>query len=142
MVGRFRPGRSRAGGWEGGGGAGEDSRARNRSIVAGGGRSTEGGDGGASGRAALISGRGGNVEGGDDDRAHIQLNIWALLWRTVRRSLADHPRFFLGVTILPLKEISSRDLKERKRAGNGLLGTIHDYWELASISYTLTQAPY
>ena len=70
-------------------------------MVAGGGRSTEGGDGGVSRRALLVSGRGGNEEGGDDDRAHIQLNIWALLWRTVRRSLADRPRFFLGVTILP-----------------------------------------
>ena len=92
-------------------------------MVVGGGRSTRGGDGGASGRAPLVSGRGGNEEGGDDDRAHIQLNIWAL-------------------QSYPLKEISSRDLKERKRAANGPLGTIHDYWELASTSYTLTQAPY
>ena len=71
----------------------EGSCARNRSMVVGGGRSTGGGDGGASGRAPLVSGRGGNEEGGDDDRAHIQLNIWALLWRTVRRSLTDRPRF-------------------------------------------------
>ena len=58
----------------------------------------EEGDGGASRRAPLVSCQGGNEEGGDDDRAHIQLNIWTLLWRTVRRSLADRPRFFLGVT--------------------------------------------
>ena len=42
---------------EGGGGAGESSRARNQSMVAGGGRSTEGGDGGASARAELVTGR-------------------------------------------------------------------------------------
>ena len=39
----------------GGGGAGEGSRVRNRSMVAGGGRLTEGGDGGASARAELAS---------------------------------------------------------------------------------------
>ena len=43
--------------WEGGGGAGESSRARNRGLVAGGGRSTEGGDDGANARAPLGSGR-------------------------------------------------------------------------------------
>ena len=42
---------------DGGGGAGEGARARNRGLVAGGGRSTEGGDDGASGRAPLVSGR-------------------------------------------------------------------------------------
>ena len=42
---------------EGGGGAGEGSRTRNQSMVAGGGRSTEGGDGGASARAELVTGR-------------------------------------------------------------------------------------
>ena len=42
---------------EGGGGAGEGSHARHRSMVAGGGRSTEGGDGGVSARAELASGR-------------------------------------------------------------------------------------
>jgi len=62
-------------------------------MVAGGGRSKEGGDDGASGRAELVSDRWGKEEGGDDDRAHNQINIWALLWRTVRRSLADRPQF-------------------------------------------------
>ena len=42
---------------EGGGGAGEGSHAKNRSMVAGGGRSTEGGDGGASPRAELVTGQ-------------------------------------------------------------------------------------
>ena len=42
---------------EGGGGAGDDARARNRGVVAGGGRSTEGGDGGARARAELVSGQ-------------------------------------------------------------------------------------
>ena len=60
-------------------------------MVAGGGRSKEGDDGGASGRAELVSDRWGKEEGGDDDRAHNQINIWALLWRTVRN--------FLGVTL-------------------------------------------
>ena len=40
---------TRLGVGEGGGGAGEDARVRNRGMVAGGGRSKEGGDGGASG---------------------------------------------------------------------------------------------
>ena len=55
--GRFRPGEAGLGVGEGGGGAGEGARARNRSMVAGGGRSTEGGDGGVSARAELASGR-------------------------------------------------------------------------------------
>src|SRR6185312_15065449 len=85
--------RNRSGGWGRWRRCREGSCARNRSMVVGGGRSTRGGDGGASGRAPLVSGRGGNEEGGDDNWAHIQLNIWALLWRTVRRSLEDCPRF-------------------------------------------------
>ena len=97
-------GEARLGVGEGGGGAGEGARARNRSMVAGVGRSTEGGDGGTSRRASLVSGPGGNEEGGDDDRAHIQLNIWALLWRTVRRSLADRPQFSGCYNPTPLKK--------------------------------------
>ena len=42
---------------KGGGGAGEGSLARNRGLVAGGERSTKGGDDGASARAPLGSGR-------------------------------------------------------------------------------------
>ena len=56
-LGRFWPGEAGLGVGEGGGGDGEDARARNRCMVAGGGRSKEGGDGGASGRAELVSGR-------------------------------------------------------------------------------------
>ena len=40
---------------EDGEGAGEGAHMRNRGMVAGGGRSKEGGDGGASGRAELVS---------------------------------------------------------------------------------------
>ena len=43
--------------YKGGGGAGKDAHARNRGMVAGGGKSKEGGDGGASGRAELVSDR-------------------------------------------------------------------------------------
>ena len=89
---------------EGGGGAGEDARARNRGMVAGGGRSKEGGDGGESGRVELVSDRWGKEEGGDDDRAHNQINIWALLWWTVRRSLADRPQFPGCYNPTPLKK--------------------------------------
>ena len=64
-------------------------------MVAGGGRSKKGVDDGASGRAPLVSGR------REEERkevemtggSHNQINIWALLWRTVCRSLADRPRF-------------------------------------------------
>ena len=53
---------------KGGGGAGEGARVRNRGLVAGGGRSKEGGDGGASGRAELVSDRWNEEEGGYDNR--------------------------------------------------------------------------
>ena len=59
---------TRLGVGEGGGGAGEDARVRNRGMVAGGGRSTEGGDGGASGRAELVTDRWNEEEGGYDNR--------------------------------------------------------------------------
>ena len=80
---------------EGGGGAGEGARTRNRCMVAGGGRSKKGGDDGARGRAPLVSGR------REEERkevemtggSHNQINIWALLWWTVRGSLADRPQF-------------------------------------------------
>ena len=62
-------------------------------MVVRGGRSKEEGNGGASGRAELVFDRWGKEEGGDDDRAHNQINIWALLWWTVRGSLADRPQF-------------------------------------------------
>ena len=68
MAGAIPAGRSWAGVGEGGGGAGEDARARNRDVVAGGGRSKEGGDGGASGRAPLVSDRWDEEEGGYDNR--------------------------------------------------------------------------
>ena len=89
-------------------------------MVTGGGRSKEGDDGGASGRAELVSDRWGKEEGGDDDRAHNQINIWALLWRTVRRSLADRPQFpgcytyfvifFLSVLLLSFAHVTGMDL--------------------------------
>ena len=60
---------------EGGGGAGEGARARNRGMVAGGGRSKEGGDGRVSGRAELVSDRWNEEEGGYDNRGHNQKNI-------------------------------------------------------------------
>ena len=64
--GRFRPGMSWLEVGKGGGGAGEDVRARNRGMVAEGGRSKKGGDGGASGRAELVSGRREEEKEGDD----------------------------------------------------------------------------
>ena len=72
----------------------------------------ERGDGGASGRAALVSGWGGNEEGGDDDRAHIQLNIYALLWRIICRFLADRSRVFLGVTVMAMQGPPPSELKQ------------------------------
>ena len=53
---------------KGGGGAGEGARTRNRGIVAGGGRSKEEGDGGASGRAPLVTGRSEEEEREGNDR--------------------------------------------------------------------------
>ena len=81
---------------EGGGGAGEDARARNRGMVAGGGRSKEGGDGGASGRAPLVSGRREEEKNEMTGGSYIPINIWVLPGRTVRRPRADRP---LGVVL-------------------------------------------
>ena len=67
-LGRFWPGEAGLGVGEGGGGAREDARARNRGMTAGGGRSKEEGDGGASGRAELVSDRWNEDERGDDNR--------------------------------------------------------------------------
>ena len=85
-LGRFRPGRSWLGVGEGGGGAGEDARARNRGMVAGGGRSKEGGDGRASGRAELVSDRWDEEEGGDDNRSPQLDKYLGVSW-------ADRPEF-------------------------------------------------
>ena len=68
--GRFRPGEAGLDVGEGGGCAGEDARARNRGMVAGGGRSKEGGDGGASRRAELVSDRWEEEEGEMTARFH------------------------------------------------------------------------
>ena len=85
---------------EGGGGAGEGGRARNRGLVARGGRSKEGGDGGASGRAELVTGR--RMKKRKEDMSggsHIQDKYLGV-------TLADRPPIpsgpsavFLGVTI-------------------------------------------
>ena len=53
---------------EGGEGAGEGAHVRNRGMVAGGGRSKEGGDSGASGRAPLATGRSEEEKRGGNDR--------------------------------------------------------------------------
>ena len=87
-------GEARLGVGEGGGGAGEGAHARNRGLVAGGGRSKKGGDSGASGRAPLVFGR------REEERkevemtggSHNQINIWALLWRTVREGVTPSRR--------------------------------------------------
>ena len=56
-LGRFQPGEAGLRVGEGGGGAGDDARSMNRGVVAGEGRSTEGGDGGVRARAELVSGQ-------------------------------------------------------------------------------------
>ena len=76
---------------DGGGGDGESARVRNRDLVAGGGRSTKGGDDGASG--PLISGR--RMKKRKEDMtggSHIQDKYLGV-------TLADRTRFFLGVII-------------------------------------------
>jgi hypothetical protein len=52
---------------------------RNRSMVAGGGRSAEGGDGGASGRAELVTDRW-NEEGGYDNRGPQPDKYLGVIW--------------------------------------------------------------
>ena len=59
---------------EGGGGAGEGARTRNHGMVAGGGRSKEGGDGGASGRAPLATGRSEEEKRGENDMQVLHSN--------------------------------------------------------------------
>ena len=79
-LGRFRPRRSWLGVGEGGGGAGEDARAKNRGMVAGGGRSKAGDDSGASGRAELVSGRWDEEKGGYDNRGPQLDKYLGVIW--------------------------------------------------------------
>ena len=67
--------------------------------------------------AELVSDRWGKEEGGADDRAHNQINIWALLWRTVRN--------FLGVTpTTPDNQSISISTKKANQPG-GQTSAIH-----------------
>ena len=77
---------------KGGGGAGEGARTRNRGMVAGGGRSTEGGVGGASGRARSFLVDGNEEEEDMTTGSHNPDKYLFVAWRTVRRSLVDCPR--------------------------------------------------
>jgi hypothetical protein len=77
---RFRPGMSCLGVGEGGGGAGEDARAMNQGMMAGGGRSKEGGDGGASRRAELVSNRWNEEKGGYDNRGPLPDKYLGVTW--------------------------------------------------------------
>ena len=108
-LGRFRPEEAGLGVGEGGGGAGEGARMRNRGMVAGGGRSKEGTTAARADelRSSLVEVRK-RKEEEMTGRSYIQINIWVLPERTVRRSLVDCPRGWM-LQSFPLKEISSRD---------------------------------
>ena len=83
---------------EGGGGAGEGARTKNRGMVAGGGRSTERGDGGARARAELVSGR--REEDSEDmtGGSHKEVIYLDVNWAD-RPPLPNGPSaVFLGVT--------------------------------------------
>src|SRR6185369_11500007 len=75
--------------WEGGGGAEEGSRTRNRGLVAGGGRLTEGATTALSLRSALDEMR---RKRGMTSGSHAHLDKYLVdAWRTVCRSRADYP---------------------------------------------------